>query len=105
MLLWGSADRKAVTPMVEGEFSFVKARDATLTIGGLTVVMEQREQAVAKRYIAKNQADDARIMAELARNRNEMVSFKTERGEARFRLTGLERVLNFFERQCGILKP
>lgn len=102
ILLWGSVKRNAVTPMIGANFAAGGARAAQVTVGKSTFPFEQARNSSNKRYIAKDPMDDSRLLRSMRQNPSAQLSFKTNAGEARFKLRGLRQVLSYFERECGI---
>lgn len=105
ILLWGSERRKAITPMIGADFADAGARNATLSIGELTFPAVQ-PNTDSNRYMTKDQSDDIVLLRSMAANqRKGTLTLATKKGSAVFTLKGLDRVLSYMEKKCGIPKP
>ena len=105
MNLWGSARRKAITPMVGANFANAGIKNAKLVVGELEFDAVQ-PNTDSIRYMTKNQSDDIVLLRAMVANQKKgSISLVTKAGTATFRLKGLDRVLAYFEKTCGIPRP
>ena len=103
--LWGSAKRRAVTPMIGTQLTAPGAASASISINGISFPLSQAKNSRGKLFIAKKASDDAKIIALAAANPRGTITFKSDQAIAKFRLNGVARVLSFFEKECAIPRP
>ena len=103
--LWGSARRKAVTPMIGMKATRSGASNASLTVADQSFPLSQTQKSRGKLFIATRPEDDVKILRLMSQRGADSVTFSSNKGSATFRLSGANRVLKFFQRECGIPIP
>lgn len=81
------------------------AKNTTVTIADKSFALAQAKNSRGKLFIAKDPNDDTTIMELIAANPKGTITFMSSKGGAQFRLNGVNKVLAFFKRECGISNP